>query len=341
MKVKTAFEKKRLRRNVSRFMVVIGIMMMFFALVMVALRSFTIDNFNSAKHKSFLAPAGDMMEQDENNFSFAAVSDTGARNEPIEFIMNEIRKSDAKFVLYLGDLVRFRNPSHFKWMAEEIDEKLGHVPLYMVPGNHEITSIDGKFSHKLYNELFGQSYYWFSYGEVLFIGLDTSTESIDEAQLKWLNNVLTRIRPDYKYCIIYTHVPPFNLINNHTHRLDDESVKKFEEVLRGKDINLLMFGHVHYYSEDEFAGIPMITLPSSGQPIRSTVRKFGYVKVKVSPQGVDNVKVEYIDTGDDVEYLESFMSNALVKNEINEVSLWFFGFGLIILILGKYIRKKN
>lgn len=340
MKLKTGFEKRCLKRNVARFMIIVGTIMMFSALLMVALRSFTIDNFNDAKYKSFLAPAGEMMEHDVKNFSFAVASDTGARNEPIEFIFNEVRKSDARFVLYLGDLVRFRNPSHFKWMAEEIDEKLGDIPMYMVPGNHEITSVDGKVSRKLYTELFGQPYYWFSYGDVLFIGLDTSTETLDDVQLKWLERVLARIRPDYKFCIIYSHVPPYNVLNNNTHRLHDESVEKLEKVLSGKKIDLLLFGHVHYYSEGKFAGIPMITLPSSGQPIRSVVRKFGYVTVDISDEGIEDIDVRYIDTGDDTEYLESFMSNALVKDEIKDISLWIFGFGLLIFIFGKYYKKQ-
>lgn len=139
------------RRSVwSRRLNILGIVLIFGALVMVSMRSFVVESFNDARHKSFMAPAGKMFAPDAGHFYFAAVSDTGARNEPVERIMNEIRKSKARFVLYVGDLVRYRNPSHFQWMAEEIDEKLGKTPLYAVPGNHEILSVNGVVDRSLF-----------------------------------------------------------------------------------------------------------------------------------------------------------------------------------------------
>lgn len=116
---------KRRRSVWARRLNILGIVLIFGALVVVSMRSFVVESFNDARHKSFMAPAGKMFAPDAGHFYFAAVSDTGARNEPVERIMNEIRKSKARFVLYVGDLVRYRNPSHFQWMAEEIDEKLG------------------------------------------------------------------------------------------------------------------------------------------------------------------------------------------------------------------------
>lgn len=159
---------KRRRSVWARRLNILGIVLIFGALVVVSMRSFVVESFNDARHKSFMAPAGKMFAPDAGHFYFAAVSDTGARNEPVERIMNEIRKSKARFVLYVGDLVRYRNPSHFQWMAEEIDEKLGKTPLYAVPGNHEILSVNGVVDRSLYNEVFGPGYYWFSYGDVLF-----------------------------------------------------------------------------------------------------------------------------------------------------------------------------
>lgn len=325
----------------ARWAVLIGILLMFGALLMVAMRSFAVENFENAQHKSFMAPAAKMMAPETKEFVFAAVSDTGARNEPVEEIMNQIRKSKAKFVLYVGDLVRYRNPSHFKWMAEEIDEKLGRVPLYAVPGNHEILSRDGKIDRSLYNELFGQGYYWFSYGEVLFIGLDSSTSMYDDEQMEWLEDTLEKIRPQFKFCVIFSHVPPVNVKIPNDHRLYDESRDKFASVIRNKGVDLLIAGHVHFFSESKFAGVPLVTLPSSGQPIRSEIKKFGYVQFKFTAHGISKITPVYVESGDDVEYLESFMSNAMVKNEINKISLWVFCFGLILFGGGKFMQRKD
>ena len=307
--------------------------LVFIALFMIALRSFVVEFFENAKYRSFMAPAGKMFAHNQQMFSFAAVSDTGARNEPIERILKNIRHSKAKFVLYVGDLVRYRNPSHFKWIADEIDAKLGHLPLYAVPGNHEIYSVNGKVDKSLYNELFGQGYYWFSYGDVLFIGLDSSTSSYDDEQLHWLEKTLTKIRPQFKFCVIFSHVPPINVRAPNTHR--------FAKIIMGKNVNLLISGHVHHFSESEFAGVPLVTLPSSGQPIRSEIRKFGYVEFEFGPKGIRKVKPIYVISDDDMEHFEAFMSNALVDKMINSVAVWLLGIGGVLIVLNIWLRRRK
>lgn len=329
---------KRRRSVWARRLNILGIVLIFGALVVVSMRSFVVESFNDARHKSFMAPAGKMFAPDAGHFYFAVVSDTGARNEPVEKIMNEIRKSKARFVLYVGDLVRYRNPSHFQWMAEEIDEKLGKTPLYAVPGNHEILSVNGVVDRSLYNEVFGPGYYWFSYGEVLFVGLDSSTSAYDDEQLQWLDKTLAKIRPQFKYCVIFSHVPPVNVKVPNDHRLFDESRDRFAEVIRNRGVNLLISGHVHYYSESEFAGVPLITLPSSGQPIRSEIKKFGYVMFKADRDGIAKIKPVYVEAGDDMEHWEAFMSSALVDEDINFFSVWVFCAGVVLLFGGKILR---
>lgn len=225
-----------------------------------------------------------------------------------------------------------------QWMAEEIDEKLGKTPLYAVPGNHEILSVNGVVDRSLYNEVFGPGYYWFSYGEVLFVGLDSSTSAYDDEQLQWLDKTLAKIRPQFKYCVIFSHVPPVNVKVPNDHRLFDESRDRFAEVIRNRGVNLLISGHVHYYSESEFAGVPLITLPSSGQPIRSEIKKFGYVMFKADRDGIAKIKPVYVEAGDDMEHWEAFMSSALVDEDINFFSVWVFCAGVVLLFGGKILR---
>ena len=318
---------------------ILGIFMIFGALLMVSVRSFVVEFFNDAQYKSLMAPAGKMFSHNDGAFSFAAVSDTGARNEPIERILNEIRKSRAKFVLYVGDLVRYRNPSHFQWMADEISEKLGKTPLYAVPGNHEILTVNGEIDKSLYNEVFGAGYYWFSYGDVLFIGLDSSTSAYDDEQLIWLEKTLEKIRPQFKYCVIFSHVPPINVKVPNDHRLFDESRDKFAKVIQGKGVDLLISGHVHFYSKSEFAGVPLVTLPSSGQTIRSEIKKFGYVMFKVGKGGIVKIRPVYVNTGDDMEHWQAFMSSALVDEDINFFAVLFFCVGVVLFFGGKILKR--
>jgi 3',5'-cyclic AMP phosphodiesterase CpdA len=194
-------------------------------------------------------------------------------------MLKQIRHSQAKFILHLGDLVRYRNPTHFDWMVSEIQEDSGNFPFYMVPGNHEVAKEDGVVDKSSYLDIFGQTHYWFGYGNTLFVGLDTSEGKLDDEQLQWLKNTLVKIRPQFKYCVIFSHVPPVNpLGDNHKILLPGEA-KKLANAIYDKNINLLLFGHVHGFGKTRFAGIPMYTLPSSGQEIRSEVNKYGYLDI--------------------------------------------------------------
>lgn len=70
---------KRRRSVWARRLNILGIVLIFGALVVVSMRSFVVESFNDARHKSFMAPAGKMFAPDAGHFYFAAVSDTGAR----------------------------------------------------------------------------------------------------------------------------------------------------------------------------------------------------------------------------------------------------------------------
>lgn len=98
----------------------------------------------------------------------------------------------------------------------------------------------------------------------------------------------------------------------------------------------MISGHVHYYSESEFAGVPLITLPSSGQPIRSEIKKFGYVMFKADRDGIAKIKPVYVEAGDDMEHWEAFMSSALVDEDINFFSVWVFCAGVVLLLAEKF-----
>lgn len=326
--------------KIKKTMEICGVSLMFLALFLVAVRSFTIDIFDEGRYQSFLAPAGKIMDAEKDSFSFVVASDTGAKNRSIEYIAKKARKSDASFILYLGDLVRYRNPSHFKWITDELAQKLKNFPFYAVPGNHEILTEDGVVDRTLYTSVFGQPYYWFGYGNTLFIGLNSSEGILSQSQLEWLSVILKKIRPQFKYCVIFSHYPPISKDRKINRELDPVSRKKFEEVIRGRDVDLILAGHVHYFWKGEFAGIPLVTVPSSGQPVRSDIDKLGYVKVRIGKDGIFSVKEHYIDVDSDMEFMEVFFSNALVKDEINDISMGLFLFGLVLFVLGNRLKTE-
>lgn len=99
------------RLSAARFCVVSGKYLTVAGLVLLAIRSFAIEIFSFPPENNYIAPAGRVMEPEEETFSFAAASDTGAKNAPIERIVKQAQEGGNRFLLYLGDLVRYRNIS--------------------------------------------------------------------------------------------------------------------------------------------------------------------------------------------------------------------------------------
>ncbi len=313
----------------------------FLSLLLAAIRSHLIYFFDEAVERNYVVPSGKMFVPEKDAFIFSAVSDTGGENGSLEKIINQARGTGAEFILHLGDLVRYKTPSHFDWIVSELEGKLKGVPFYMIPGNHEIENEEGVVDKTTYMEIFGQTYYWFSYGSTLFIGLDSSEGTLDKEQLRWLKLTLEKIRPYFKYCVIYSHVPPTSgtkIIDKH---LLPKTSQEFASLISEHNVSLLLFGHVHYFSNETFAGVPMYTLPASGQESRDMEKiKPGYLMISVTPEGIHS-HVKYLRKTRSTERFEAFLSHALVKDEIRVISLWLFGAGVVLLLLAWFMKKRG
>ena len=286
----------------------------------------------------FYPPQSEFINPKTQNFSIAVVSDTGAEDIVLETMLHEIVSTQPKydFILYLGDFLTHRTNTGMQWLLYEIHPKLNGIPLYSTPGNHDITKHDIRNATP-YKTVMGPSFYWFGYGHTLFIALDTSFETIDDAQLNWLDNTLKKIRPLFKHCVIFTHVPPFDIrpdiISNHA--LDKSASEKLEHILKNYNIDMMIFGHVHYYSQDKFAGIPVYTVPSSGQIIRDSTNKYGYVHIEFDKNGLKKVEPRYIDfRGTKRDYIEYTIARDIFHHKLRETISYIMIPGLIFFVLG-------
>lgn len=325
-------------QSLSKIFFFSGITLIGLFLLIILIRFMVMKNYYETPLPNFQAPASKIMDNDQDTFSFAVVSDSGARNEPIEQILNEVRKSKAKFIIHLGDMVRYRNAAHFSWVVDEFAQKLRGLPFYAVPGNHELVKLEGKYDRSLYIERFGAPYYWFSYGNTLFIALDTADNKIDAQQQKWLRDILKHIRPSFRHCIVYSHIPPHSPHGERYRHLDHKSVAILRSIIHKSNVSLLLFGHVHYFARSKFAGVPLVTLMSSGQQIRSKINQYGYAMVKVSPEGI-KVKERYINSGNGTEYFELFMTSAPLHRRLLRFSFWLLGAGLMLTLLSLLLKK--
>jgi len=316
-----------------------GKYLIFTGLLLVAIRSFAIEFFDVKINNNFVVPASLITEPEEEEFQFVVVSDTGAKNAPIERIIKTVQNDSAnKFIVHLGDLVRYRNISHFRWILSELDEKL-QLPWHMIPGNHEIENRMRYVDKSLYKAMFGPLYYWFSYGETIFIGLDSSEGTYSRQQLEWLDNVLSHIRPHFKYCIVYTHIPPFANEEWKKKMAYGHSVSELREMLAKNNVNLVLAGHVHEYSEGIYNGVRMVTLMSSGQKVRSSVKQFGYVTVHITAEGIEVAPHYLADNMEkDNEYVELLLSSVLVDERLLAIAISILVVGILLFVICNRLR---
>lgn len=230
----------------------------------------------------------------EEEFSFIHASDTHLSDKNLPRL-HQLRKivedKEPAFVLITGDLIEdaLRVPEDvarplYELYRREIDDF--PVPVYSVPGNHEIFGIERHLSlvgqdHPLYGKTMyrkylGPDYYSFQFGEVRFIGLSSVDYDglwyyghLDTTQLAWLERELSLV-PEGSAVVTFGHMPFFSTVASHIGFDDDRfididgrrtyrhTVSNAQEVLdRLKDSRhtLTLAGHIHFREKLELEGV--------------------------------------------------------------------------------------
>lgn len=164
-------------------------------------------------------------------FTFVHASDTHISLESVPRIRRLKALVDSlrpAFVLISGDLVKdaLRTPEaeargYYDLLVRELESF--PVPVFTVPGNHEIFGIERHRSlvspqHPLYGKRFyrsvlGPNYYSFDYGGVHFLGLDTVDYDdlwyyghVDSLQLAWMKADVARLAAGTPV-VTFNHIP--------------------------------------------------------------------------------------------------------------------------------------
>jgi predicted MPP superfamily phosphohydrolase len=165
------------------------------------------------------------------SFTFVHASDTHLspasldRTRRLRALVDSLRPA---FVLISGDLVRdalrVSEPEargYYELLARELEAF--PMPVYPVPGNHEIFGIERHHSlvssthplygKRMYRSFFGPNYYAFSYGGLHFLGLDTVDYDdlwynghVDSVQVAWIASQVARL-PAGTRVVTFNHIP--------------------------------------------------------------------------------------------------------------------------------------
>ena len=312
------------------------------AVLVLCIRGYLGQHF-FASQQNFDPPAGQFVAPEKTDFHFAVVADTGSQNRTLQSILRQIVPQQPAFILHLGDLVTYRTQEHMYWLTDELDDKLHQIPMYLIPGNHDVKTKQGVINKSNYRRVFGPTYYWFGYGNTMFIALDSSELVISEAEWMFYETIMKKIRPLFKHVVLYTHVPPINPEGAPAHHLSDESVKKMAIMIKKYPPDLILTGHVHYYSKQEYMGVPLYSVPPSGQYFVGPVRQFGYLNVYVKKHKID-VQNNYVDKPRESELLDILFVNIFLGDQVRwimGICLGLSGLMFLIYLILKYRIKSK
>lgn len=314
-----------------------GFVLFVSGVALILLGHMSVAQYTQAHVDNYLAPAGRFFPGD-SSFSFAILGDSAMRNRPLNAVLQDIIGKEHAFALNVGDQARRPNSSHFEWMLQEIRDEIGDFSYFAVPGNHDIAGREDGRRLRYYKRAFGQPYYWFSHGETLFVGLDSSTKGLGAEQLVWLESTLSRLRGDFKSCLIFMHVPPTDPRPNSDYCMKRD-IESFRDIVKTNNITAIFAGHIHQFLQGEFGGASLYITPPSGQVMRGKTREFGYLSVTMGADGAVSVNHVPVTADRGMEYMEYYFSTEVQRYPTVELGLLLIllGFGL----QGEYVSWKK
>ena len=218
----------------------------------------------------------------DNTFSFIQMSDpqfgmfrkdTSFEYETAHFekAISESNRLKPTFVVVTGDLINrpFDAPqmAEYKRIIKQLDPS---IPLYSVPGNHDVGNTPVPNDITKYRSSFGDEYYTFSYGSMLGIVLNSvylhSPQNVpNEAkqQEDWLIKTLQTVNhKKYKNIFVFLHHPLFLKEENEADEyfnIPQARRKKYLDLFAANGVKYIFAGHYHRNAFGRNANLDMVT----------------------------------------------------------------------------------
>ena len=200
---------------------------------------------------------------DPDNFQFAIVSDRTGGHRPGVFAdaVEKLNLLRPEFVMSIGDFIEgySEDDAELNRQWDEFDSlvKKLQAPFFYVPGNHDISN---QVMAKKWEKRLGQSYYHFTYRDVLFLCLNTEDpykRSISDRQIEYFRKVLEANPPwQVRWTLAFLHQPIWRSEIS-------ENWEKFESLLADRPYTVFA-GHRHIYSKSVRNGQPYYILATTG-----------------------------------------------------------------------------
>lgn len=286
-----------------RLAAVSGIVAILSGIAMLATGAYLCCRFGNAV--SILPPAAKHLAVQKNDFRVAFFGDFAMQTDVIVPVLKQISADKVDFAISVGDMFRTPRGAEGAYLIEILQKNLP-LPVCAIPGNHDIDSGNPeKYIHS-----FGSPYYFFSFGDTLFIMLNDNVpikstpeilelllpevrqknpkhvSGMDDEELAWLENVLSRYRQDFRRCVLVMHRPPVAPSAVYRHIQTTIVAHQLKPLIKRFPVDAIVSGHLHISGQSDFEGIPVYHVPCSGQEMRDTLHPdFGYLTLHFTGSG--------------------------------------------------------
>lgn len=207
--------------------------------------------------------------------------------------LDAVNKLHPDFVIVTGDLVNKEGDKEQIAAFKETFAKLDTtIPLYLVPGNHDLGNKPTTSSLERYRKEFGPDFYSFDRHGVRFIVLNSSVikdpslvEKDDSLQKEWLLKTLDTTSA----CIVFQHHSWFLKgadEENGYFNIPKDIRKEYLKLFKERGVEYVFAGHLHGNAYGEDDSLKMVTTGPVGLPLR--LDPSGVRIVTVTPGGISH-----------------------------------------------------
>ncbi|MFW9905120.1 MAG: metallophosphoesterase family protein, partial [Candidatus Thorarchaeota archaeon] len=203
-------------------------------------------------------------------YKIAVIGDTQGFTTFYEGLIQNASMFNYAFILHLGDMTSFGTQTQFESFNKITRQS--KIPVFFTPGNHDVKQEN---SSEQYKRNFGKTDYFFIYGGILFISLDSSRGFFTENSFIILETLLIQYQALPK--IIYSHIPIFDPREGNDHSLLNKSQpKRFFNLIQNQNVKAVLSGHIHYFNYTEINGTFFITSGGGGAALHEPKENGGF-----------------------------------------------------------------
>ena len=212
---------------------------------------------------------------------FVVIGDSRSGDAVYEKLLQMSEQYNPLFIVNTGDMV----PSGQKAEFDHYGDLLAGVaiPVIHVPGNHDVES--GTANYRKY---FGESNWYFDYGQYRFIGLDNSKGTFSNTTLAFAEKYLDTA----KTAIVFFHKPPPEG-RWKVHSMDGGAAwVKMKNLIADANAPYVIMGHIHLYDEMDVGEVKYIISAGGGAGLYGKYgfgrAEHGMLLVKMNTGGVSH-----------------------------------------------------